>query len=104
MTFSTVEAALEVKFALLACGLGAFVTTVKEPLRADARFSFAGQAGEWVVSAELRDAKTGNIVVRDVEGALDAKQIKQLAKEMRGELKAKADVTRARIAAERGAR
>ena len=42
--------------------------------------------------------------IRHKKGALDAKQIKQLAKEMRGELKAKADVTRARIAAERGAR
>ena len=104
IVFATCEAANEVKFALVAAGLGAFVTTIKEPLRADARFDFAGHAGEWAVSAELRDARTGNVVVRDVDGNLDVAQIKSLAKSMRAELKAKAALTSARIAAERGAR
>jgi len=104
MAFSTVDAAMQVKSALVAGGLSAFVTTLKEPLRADARFDFAGQAGEWVVSAELRDSRTGNVVVREVEGALDAKQIKALAKAMKADLSAKAETTRARLAAEKGAR
>ena len=104
MSFSSVAAAIEVKTALMAGGLGAFVTTIKDELRPDARFDFAGQAGEWAVSAELRDARTGNVVVRSVDEAIDAKQIKALAKSMRAELAEKSAQTKARVAAERGAR
>jgi len=104
MVFLTRDAARAAKFALLAGGIGAFVTETKAELRPDPRFDFAGQSGEWVVSAELRDARTGNMVVRGVDGVLDSKQIKALAKSMRAELKAKSVATSVQIAAERGAR
>lgn len=110
MAFSTCDAARAVKFALVAGGLGAYVTTLVEPLRAmaaDPKDGFAGcdaRDGSWGVTAELRDSRTGNCVVRDVDGTLDAKQIKAFARAMRAELSAKSAVTTARIAAERGAR
>lgn len=111
MAFSDCDVAREVVMALVDGGLGARVITTVEPIyRAmapDPTVGFPGceaRAGEWSVSADLRDSATGNMVVRRVDGVLDAKGIKALAKSMKAELKAKADVTRGRIAAERGAR